>query len=195
MVPSSLSTLALAASPASLGSLRWIDLLGLGIVVLFLALGALRGLWWQIVRLLGIVAAVSVARAVTPRFSPALETTLPGLGPRTANGLSWLLILLAGLIAVALIGRLGRATIEAAQLGAVDRIGGALVGAAAGTLVHIALLLCLCQLSPKAWATSTVSGTHSQDLLDTIGRSFPVLIDAQAAESLAPLHGDPSSVR
>src|SRR5258708_2333206 len=87
----------------------WIDLLGLAVLTLFFVLGAVRGLWWQLIRLLGIVASVSVARALAPRLSPHLASLLPGLSPLFANGLAWLAILIACMIVVSMIGRLGPA--------------------------------------------------------------------------------------
>jgi len=173
----------------------WIDLVGAGIAGLFLLLGALRGLWWQVVRLLGIVAAVAVARAFAPRVSPLLERLMPGLSPPLVNGLAWLLLLVAGLIVVSMVARLGRKTLEEAQLGALDRVGGAAAGFVSGILVHVALLLCLCQLASTTWAASTVRGSRSQALLDVVGRSFPMLLDAHAAESLKQMHEEPGEKR
>jgi uncharacterized membrane protein required for colicin V production len=180
----SLALLWIQAPDASAGGLRWIDLLGLAVLTLFLVLGAMRGLWWQLVRLLGIVASVSVARALAPRLSPKLASLLPGLSPFLANGLAWLAILIACMIAVSMIGRLGHATLEAAQLGKFDRVGGALAGLASGVLVHAVILLCLCQVATSAWTVATVRGTRSQDLLDVVADHFPMLLDARAAESV-----------
>jgi len=177
------------------GALRGIDLLGLAILVLFLVLGALRGLWWQAIRLLGIIASVSVARALAPRLSPGLADVLPGLSPALANGIAWLGILIGGLLVVAMVGKIGRATLKAAQLGTLDRIGGAAVGICCGLLVHVVLLLCLCQLSPIAWASSLVQGTRSQALLETVAARFPVLLDVRAEESIERMRADPESRR
>jgi uncharacterized membrane protein required for colicin V production len=190
-----LASLPLQAPHVAPAGLRWIDLIGLGILTLFLVLGAMRGLWWQIIRLLGIVASVSVARALAPRLSPILQNALPGLSPSIANGLAWVALLLAGLVVISMIGRIGRATLKAAQLGAFDRIGGALAGLASGFLVHLALLLCLCQISTSSWAASAVRGTRSQDLLDAVGAHFPMIIDARAAESIQHMHEAPADPR
>ena len=164
--------------------MRWIDLLGLAVLTLFLALGAMRGLWWQIVRLLGILASVSVARALAPRLSPHLSSLLPGLSPLLANGLAWLALLIACMIVVSMIGRLGHATLEAAQLGTFDRVGGAVAGFASGILVHAVILLCLCQVATNAWTVAAVRGTRSQGLLDVVADHFPMLLDSRAAESV-----------
>jgi uncharacterized membrane protein required for colicin V production len=173
----------LDSTPASSG-LSLVDLFGLGVIVLFLVLGALHGLWWQVVRLLGIVASVAVARAVAPRFSPALADGLPGLGNHAANGITWLFVLMIGLLAVAVVGRVGRASIGAAQLAPLDRVGGAVAGVISGGLVHVAFLLVACQIASPAWKAERLEGTQSEALLAAVGREIPVLLDAHAAESL-----------
>jgi uncharacterized membrane protein required for colicin V production len=175
------------------GGLRWIDWLGLAVLTLFFVLGAMRGLWWQLVRLLGIVASVSVARALAPRLSPHLASLLPGLSPLLANGLAWLAILIACMLVVAMIGRLGHATLEAAQLRKFDRVGGALAGLASGILVHAVILLCLCQVATSAWTVATVRGTRSQDLLDLVADHFPMLLDSRAAESVRQIRERPGA--
>jgi len=194
MLPHSFAVLPLAApitdSTAHGGGVSWIDLIGLGLVVVFLALGALRGLWWQVVRLLGIVASVAVARAVAPRFSPSLAEGLPGLGSHAANGITWLFVLLIGLVVVAVVGRVGRTAIETAQLGVLDRVGGAAAGVISGCVVHVAFLLVACQVASPEWKAERIEGTQSQALLASVERNLPVLLDARAAESLP---GEPES--
>jgi uncharacterized membrane protein required for colicin V production len=144
----------------------------------------MRGLWWQIVRLLGIVAVFAVARALAPRFAPMLASVLPGLSPKLANGIAWFLLILAGLLAVSMVGRLGKKTIEVAQLGPVDRIGGAAAGLASGLLLHAAILVCLAQVGSTTWATSTLEGSRSRVLLDVVETRFPMVLDAHAADSI-----------
>ena len=172
---------------AALGGLRWIDLLGLALAVLFLLFGALRGLWWQIVRFLGIIAVVAVARALAPRFTPLLGGILPGVTARFANGIAWILVSTAGMLAVSLLARLGRKTLEAVQLGTVDRIGGAITGLASGVVLHATILVILCQVGSTAWASSTLEGTKSEALLDVIQDRFPAVLDVHAADSIKSL--------
>ncbi len=163
---------------------RWLDVAGLGLVILFLVLGARRGLWWQLVRLLGLAAVIATARALAPRLTPRLVSALPSLDPRIASGLVWLTLLALGLAVVALVGRLGKETIEAAQLGFVDRAGGAVAGALSGALLHGALVLLLVLLGPAEWSREAVRDTRSARLFDTLGRRLPLLEDAHAAEAL-----------
>jgi len=163
---------------------RWLDLVGLGLVALFLILGARRGLWWQVVRLLGLAAVIATARAFAPRISPGLASAIPTLDPRIASGLVWLALLAVGLALIALVGRIGKHTIEAAHLDFVDRAGGALAGALSGALLHGALVLLLILLGPAEWSREAVRDTRSARLFDTLGRRLTLLEDAHAAESL-----------
>jgi uncharacterized membrane protein required for colicin V production len=165
---------------------HWLDIVGLAIVVVFLVLGAMRGLWWQLVRLLGLIAAVAVARALAPRLSSTVSEWFPALGERVAHGLVWTVLLATGLLLVALIGRIGRAEIQAAELGGLDRLGGAVAGALSGVLIHAALLLCLCQIGSREWCGSAVRGTQSRQLLDRIAHNIPRLVDDEAWAGLDP---------
>ena len=55
--------------------LAWIDMVGLGLVALFLVLGLVRGLWWQIIRLLGVAAAVGLSvRTLQRRLAAASQS-------------------------------------------------------------------------------------------------------------------------
>lgn len=165
---------------------RWLDVTGLAIVIYFLVIGARRGMWWQVVRLLGIVASVAVARAVTPRVAPRFAEAFPDLGERLAGGIVWTIIILIGLLVIALVGRLGKESLESVELGLVDRIGGAVAGAITGLLVHAALVLCLCQTTGRDWSVAAVRDTTSQRLIDSLGRKVPLFVNAHAAETLEP---------
>src|SRR5688500_5970573 len=113
----------------SLAAVNALDLLGLAAVLLFLVLGFRGGLWWQLVRLLGLVATVAVARGFAPPLAAGIEGLFTDLAPRVASGLAWTAILLAGLAIVALVGRIGgRAEDQGEELGLVDRVGGAVAG-------------------------------------------------------------------
>ncbi|MDZ4774253.1 MAG: CvpA family protein [Planctomycetota bacterium] len=174
---------------------RWLDILGLALVLYFLVIGARRGMWWQIVRLMGIVATVAVARAAAPRIAPRFAEAFPDLSVRVAGGIVWTIVILLGLLVVALVGRLGKESLEAAQLGTIDRVGGALAGALTGVLVHAAIVLCLCQVGAADWSVAQVRGTTSQRLVDSVGRKLPLFLDAQARETLEPWFSRPVAAR
>jgi uncharacterized membrane protein required for colicin V production len=179
-----------AAPAASASSAGWVDGVGLALVLLLACLGAVRGLWWQMVRLCGVVAVFSVARALAPRISPRLGAWFPDLSPQIANGLAWTLVLIAGMLGVALVGRIGKAALDAAALSAFDRIGGMVAGALSGLLVHTALIVATTQVAPQSFTAKSIDGTHSQALVATLDRWVPNLLDPHAREALAagPAH-------
>lgn len=158
--------------------LAWIDAVGIGLVVLLFALGFWRGLWWQVMRLVGVFGAVLLARALSPRWEPLVLERFSELSPRFAQGLLWILLFLAGLAVAALLGLIGKRMLDALQLSLVDRTGGAFAGAATGLIGHCALLAALVQLGPEDFVLRTVAGTWSENLLATVGQRFPVVVDA-----------------
>lgn len=163
--------------------LPWVDQLGIGIVAAFALLGVWRGLWWQVIRLVGVVLAVGLARGLTPRFQPSVEGAL-GVAPELASGLVWLVLFVAGLVAATLLGLVGRRALEGMKLGLVDRFGGALAGGLTGLMLHAALLVVLSSVGAKqGWAARSLEGTRSGFLLTQLTRR-PILLDAKAADSL-----------
>jgi uncharacterized membrane protein required for colicin V production len=184
---------AAAAEPAGfLHALRPIDQVGLGIVSLFLVLGAVRGLWWQVIRLLGLLAAGLLARALAPRWSPQVAEA-SGLAPVVSQGLVWFAVFVLGLAAASLLGMVGKKSLEAMQLGLVDRLGGSLAGVLTGLTLHAALLLGLSYLGPQPWTADTLRGTRSQTLLRLVSTRTAVLLDrdSEAAREIRGWLGAP----
>lgn len=165
-------------------SLGWIDTVGLVIVGVMLLLGAFRGLWWQVIRLLGLFAAVVLARALSPRLAPPLVEALPDLPPRVGYGLVWLAVFLAGLAVAALLGSLGKRLLSTMKLGLVDRAGGALLGVATGALVHVAFVAVLCQLAPEPWVARHVGATFSESALGAVGARWSAVVGTDAGAEL-----------
>ncbi len=161
----------------------WLDVMGLAIVLLFTVLGIRRGLWWQLVRLLGLVCALTVARAAAPSLADRIHA-LTDFGSRVSGGVAWSAIFVAGILAVGLIGRIGRASLEAVQLGWLDRLGGAVAGAASGAVLYTGLLLCMCQVLPESFLHESLRGSRSERVLAAVERGAPVLLDARAADSV-----------
>lgn len=181
-------TLALLQEPPTASDLAWIDLVGLGLVGLFGLLGAFRGLWWQVFRLVGLVAAVGIARAFAPRLAGRAEDWL-SLAPPLAQGLSWLALFLFVLLVASLVGRLGKKTLEAMQLGLADRFGGLLAGAVTGLLLHAAFLVGLTYLAPESWVERTLRGTWSRPVLEVVTTRAPLLVDGEAAARIREFLG------
>lgn len=172
-----------------LSQLAWIDLLGLGLIGTLAILGIARGLWWQAIRLVGLLAAVLVARSFGPDLQTVLTPRLSDLSPRIVYGLSWLLVFLASLTLVAFLGTLGKKLLETMQLGLVDRLGGALAGVLTGLFLHAALLAGLCQLGEERWVAGTLEDTASLQLIDSLGRRWPVVLAKDASDQLGGILG------
>lgn len=164
--------------------LAWVDMVGLGICGLFILLGVWRGLWWQVIRLVGVIAAVGLARALTPRFYPTIHDTFPEISEGLGHGMVWFGLFLTGLVVASLLGMLGRKALETMQLGMVDRVGGALVGALTGMLLHGAFLVGLVTLANEDFRDRTLEDTGSAFLLELMVQKAPLLLDAEAAERL-----------
>jgi uncharacterized membrane protein required for colicin V production len=163
------------------GHSAWLDIACLVLVLVCALLGARRGTWWQFVRLLGLVATLSVARALAPRLSHGLVNLFGSLSPETANGILWSAILLCGLALVTLVGRIGRLMLESAELSFGERAGGAILGLATGLLLATGLIVCGSQLASPGWVEKNLRGSRAQGLVDGVARVLPSALDPLAA--------------
>lgn len=160
----------------------WLDVLGLLFVAVFAFLGLLRGLWWQVIRLVGVIAAILLARTFAGPLSDALRGWLPDLDPRVAHGGAWLLVFVVGLACAALLGQLGKGALETLQLDLVDRVGGLLAGVVTGLLCFSAFLVALGWFAPQHWLLEQVPGTRSEALVELCARRVPLLLNAAGGE-------------
>lgn len=195
LLPSSLATpFPLTVSGTEIGGveLAGLDLVGLGLVLVLVVLGLARGLWWQLIRLAGIVAAVVVARTFGAEVADQFASRWPELSPRLAHGGAWALLFLGTLVVATLAGMLGHRLLEALQLGLANRLGGGLLGAATGLALHLALVVALCQLAPTSFVERTVAGTYSERLYVVAGERWKGLLNpVAAAEVKRLLVGEP----
>jgi uncharacterized membrane protein required for colicin V production len=167
-------------APGSAGPSPWLDLACLALLILCTFLGARRGLWWQFVRLLGLVATLSVTRALAPRLSQGLVNVL-SFTPEMANGILWSVFLVCGLCAVGLVARLGSAMIESGELSAGERLGGAACGFCSGLLLATGVVVCTSQIASQSWVEGHLRGTRAQGLVDGVARILPAALDPIAA--------------
>jgi uncharacterized membrane protein required for colicin V production len=164
-------------------SLQWPDQFGLVLLAVFLMLGTLRGLWWQVIRLAGLLFAGLLARAVAPRFSEGLARH-SGLPLLVSQGLLWFAVFVLALLVASLLGTLGKQSLQRMQLGPVDRFGGALAGLVTGLSLQAALLVLLSYLGPQPWTAESLRGTRSEDLLRLVSARLPVFVDSRSAAAL-----------
>lgn len=168
-----------------------IDTIGLALIAVFAVMGAARGLWWQVIRLLGLGAAVFVARTFSPRFVPYLQEAFDEVDPRILAGAVWIALFLLSLGLVAGVGRLGRKVLEAAALGLLDRAGGALAGALTGALLHAAIVVALVQVGDRQWVGDLLEGSKSDALVEVLVAKLPLLLNQEAASEAADILGWP----
>lgn len=161
-------------------ALTWPDQVGLVVLGTFLVLGAVRGLWWQVIRLAGLLFAGILARSLAPRFSGSLAES-SGLPVVVSQGLTWFTIFVVGLVAASLLGMIGKKSLEMMQLGLVDRFGGALAGLLTGVSLQAVLLVLLSYLGPQPWTADTLRGTRSERLLRLVSGRLPVFVDRESA--------------
>ena len=173
----------------TLSQLAPLDLVGAVLVSALLALGAWRGLWWQVIRLAGVVLAVVAARLFAERGALWIGENWPDLPLRAAHGISWVGFFLLALGASSLLGLLGQRLLEIMQLGLLNRVAGGLLGAATGFLLHVALLMGLCQLAPPNFVETHVAGTVSENVVDVVGSRWRVVLGAEAAAEVDRLLG------
>jgi uncharacterized membrane protein required for colicin V production len=174
---------------SAISSLAPLDMVGLGLITVLIALGLWRGLWWQVIRLIGVVFAVALARIFSSDAAVWIGESWPELSARMTQGLAWISIFLLALGAATILGLLGQRILEAMQLGLVNRIGGGLAGGITGMLLHLAALIAIVQLAPEPFVERHVAGTVSGRLVDIAGNRWRVVIGAEAAEEIEQMPG------
>lgn len=162
---------------SALGGLPWIDKLAAVLLAIFLVLGLIRGLWWQVIRLVGFAGAFAAARLFSPKLEPLLSDTFGIADARFAQGLAWFVIFIAGLVVAVLLGRLGSKLLESLKLGLVNRAAGALAGAATALLIHSAILVVLSLFASGEWLNAELEGSYSAQLLEVLAQRWPVIVD------------------
>ncbi len=170
-----------------LSTLAPLDWVGVGLVVLLVVMGLWHGLWWQVIRLAGILAAVAVARSMGPSFAEWIAEQWPELPARFAHGGAWFTIFFGVLLVATVLGYLGQKMLETMKLGMANRLGGAALGAATGILLHVAVLLVLCQLAPEPFVGRVVAGTYSEKIVEAVGERWEVVVDKDAAKEIQRL--------
>jgi len=162
-----------------LASLPWIDKVAGVLIGVFIVLGIVRGLWWQVIRMAGFIGAFAAARLFSPQVEPLLSSTFGITDTRFSQGIAWIALFLAGLAVAVLLGRLGNSLLESLKLGQVNRAAGGLAGAATAILIHSALLAVLSLFAPGEWLNEELQGSYSAKLMDLLAQRFPVIVDSE----------------
>lgn len=140
-------------------SLGWVDWVLLAVLVLSAAVGLWRGLVFEVLSLLGWVAAYIAAQALSSTVAPLLPVGVPD-GP-VNQGAAFALVFVLSLVIWTLLSRLLRLIVHATPLQLIDRV----LGGGFGLLRGVVLLLAVATvvaLTPAArsphWQASQGAG-------------------------------------
>jgi membrane protein required for colicin V production len=117
--------------------MAWVDIAFLSILGLSVLVGLLRGVVFEVLSLLGWVAAWLAAQWFAPAVAPHIPVGTAGSALN--HGAAFASIFVAALIVWALVARLLRLMIRATPLSGVDRVLGATFGLARGLIVLLAI--------------------------------------------------------
>jgi len=87
--------------------------------------GILRGFVWQVVRLVGLVAGILVARAFAQPFGDFIQTHVRDLGGSINHVVAWSLLFLVTVVIFSLLSRVVKGLVGKAELSGFDRLLGA----------------------------------------------------------------------
>ncbi len=151
--------------------MTWLDYAVVGVFAASLVFGAWRGLVREVISVLGWVIAFLAANLLAGPLGPAMPQVIPS--PELRVAAAYLVVFVGSLVVTSLLGLLLSKIVKAVGLGGVDRLLGALFGAARGLLILVAAAL-------LAGLTSAPRQAYWRD-----SASGPLL--AQAALALKPL--------
>lgn len=151
--------------------MTWLDYAVIGVFAASLVLGVWRGLVREVISVLGWVIAFLAANLLAGPLGPAMPQMIPS--PELRVAAAYLAVFVSSLVVTSLVGLLLSKIVKAVGLGGVDRLLGALFGAARGLLIvlAVALLAGLTSAPRQPFWRDSVSG--------------PLLV--QAAQALKPL--------
>ena len=151
--------------------MTWLDYAVIGVFAISLMVGAWRGLVREVVSILGWVIAFLAANLFAGPLGPSMPEAIPS--PELRVAAAYVAVFVVSLILTSLAGLILSKVVKAVGLGGIDRLLGALFGAARGVLILLAAAL-------LAGLTSAPAQAYWRD-----STSGPLL--AQAAAALKPL--------
>ena len=140
----------------TLPAFGWIDWLLLAVLALSVAVGLWRGLVFEVLSLVGWVAAYIAAQVLAPVVAPMVPVGTPGGALNL--GAAFALVFVLALIVWALASRLVRLVIHATPLQLIDRV----LGGGFGLLRGAVLLLAVATVVAMTPASRTPAWQHSQ---------------------------------
>ena len=120
-----------------MSDIGWVDLAFLGILLLSIVVGLIRGFVFEVLSLVGWLVAYFAAQWLTPELAPHLPVGAPGSALNHAATFAFTFI--AALIIWSILARLLRMLIQATPLSLFDRVLGATFGVARALVVMLAI--------------------------------------------------------
>lgn len=164
----------MSASPLGLG---WVDWALLAVLAISVVVGLWRGLVFEVLSLVGWVAAFVAAQAFAPGLAPLMPVGAPGSALN--HGVAFLIVFVLALAAWALASRLVRLLIHATPLQPVDRVLGGVFGLARGAVLLLAAAT-LVLLSPARASTAWQQSQGAAWLVTALQGMKPMLPDVLA---------------
>ena len=136
----------------------WLDCAVLGVFAVSLALGAWRGLVREVVSILGWVIAFLAANLFAGPLGPSMPQVIPT--PELRVAAAFVAVFIGALVVTSLAGLLLSKIVKGVGLGGLDRVLGAVFGAARGLLIVLAaaLLAGLTSAPRQAFWRDSLSG-------------------------------------
>src|SRR5215510_3220792 len=113
--------------------MTWLDYAVIGVFAISLLIGAWRGLVREVVSILGWVIAFLAANLFAGPLGPAMPEAIPS--PELRVAAAFVAVFVGALILASLAGLILSKVVKAVGLGGIDRLLGALFGAARGVLI------------------------------------------------------------
>jgi membrane protein required for colicin V production len=188
-----------------LNPVDWIVLLAL---VLNLILGAIRGFFWQVLRIATLILGIILAGRFAEPVGNLLQKVFTGLTTPYHRYSAYALIFFTVYLVLLLITHLMRKVIKKLQLGGYDRFLGALFGVLKGVILAYAILffiLLFChQQGPQgtrppetlsARVARLIVTSHSWPTMDRVARSIHGYLPQWLQEKLLQLRADAEAMR
>src|SRR5262245_28906275 len=169
-----------------------IDVIALGVIVLFFIRGMLRGFTLQLAGAIAFVAGLFVAKKLAPQIQPWIGRWL-GEKATATNHLdlyaSYFAVFLVFLVIVTIILYMLRAKIRSSKLASSDRLLGGVLGLAVGVLVVIVVVLAGSHFLPER-AEATLGGSYTAkytyEAVERLTPLFPEKIHERVAKYIGP---------
>jgi membrane protein required for colicin V production len=155
-----------------MGAVGTVDWILLAVLVVSMVVGLWRGLVFEVLSLLGWVAAYVVAQWGSPMLAPHLPVGTPGSALNQAGAFA--LAFIAALIVWGLLARLVRMLVSASPLSGIDRLLGAVFGTLRGAVLLLGVATVVA-MTPAARSPAWQSSVGAAWLTATLHEMKPML--------------------